>query len=67
LAIDPSFDDALDIAEIGHHIASVEGVGPDFDFRNRVVAMRVLAHAVVIEESMAVAELNPLGDRVHSQ
>jgi hypothetical protein len=29
------------------------------------VAVRVLAHPVIIEQAMAVAEFDPLGDEVH--
>ena len=65
LAIDPAFDDPLDVAEIHHHVAVVEAVGADVDLDRRVVAVRVLADAVVVEQPVAVAELDPLGDEVH--
>ena len=35
------------------------------DLDHRVVAVRMLAHAVVVHQAMAVAELDPLGDGVH--
>ena len=39
--------------------------GAHLDLRGRVVPVRVLADAVVVEEPMAVAELDALGDGVH--
>src|SRR5215208_7478728 len=60
--INPALDDALDVAEIADHVAIVERAGAHFDFRDRVVAVRVFADAVVVEQAMAVAELELLGD-----
>ena len=65
LAVDPAFHDPLDVAEIAHHVARVELRRPDFDLRDRVVAVRVLADAVVVEQPVAVAEVDALGDGVH--
>ena len=65
LAIDPPFDDPLDVAEVHHHVAVVEAVGADVDLDGRVVSVRMLADAVVIEEPVAVTELDPLRDEVH--
>src|SRR5207245_4392101 len=63
--IDPPFHDALDVAEIADHIASVELAGAHFDFRHGVVSVRVLANAVVIEQPVPVTEVDPFGDRIH--
>src|SRR3954471_24928784 len=60
--IDPALDDTLDVAEVADHVAIVECAGAHFDFRDRVVAVRVFADAVVVEQPMAVAELDLLGD-----
>src|SRR4029079_13831147 len=65
LAIDPALDDALDVAEVADHVALVERVGAHFDFGDGVVPVWVLAHAVVIEEAMAVTEIDTFGDRIH--
>ena len=65
LAIDPALDDPLDVAEVAHHVAAVERVGAHFDFRDGVVAVRMLADAVVVEQPMAVAEVDALGDGIH--
>ena len=65
LAIDPALDDPLDVAEVADHVAVVERAGPHLDLRRRVVAVRVLADAVVVEQPMAVAEVDFLRDRVH--
>ncbi len=66
LPIHPPFDYSLDVAEIGHHVARIQRVGLYLDFGNGVVSVRMLAHTVVVEQPMAVTELNLLGDRVHS-
>ena len=65
LAIDPALDDALDVAEVADHVAAVERAGAHFDFGDRVVAVRMLADAVVVEQPMAVTEIDALGDRIH--
>ena len=67
LAIDPALDDALDVAEIADHVAVVERVGAHLDLRDRVVAVRMLADAVVVEQAMPVTEVDALGDRVHTR
>ena len=65
LAIDPALHDALDVAEVGDHVAAVEPIGAHLDFGDGVVAVRMLADAVVVEQAMAVAELDALGDEIH--
>ena len=61
LAVDPPLDNPLDVGKIADHVAAVERAAGDFDFGHRVVAVRMLADAVVIEQAVAVAELNLLG------
>ena len=41
-------------------------VGLDFDLRDGVVAVRVLADAVVVEQAVAVAEVDALGHGIHA-
>ena len=65
LLVDPAFHDSLDVAEIADHVAVVERPGPDFDLSGRIVAVRMLADAVIVEQPMTVAELNTFGNRVH--
>ena len=65
--VDPALDHTLDVAEVAHHIAIVERARADFDLGNRVVAVWMLANAIVIEQSMAVAELDFLGHGVHGR
>ena len=67
LAIDPALDDPLDVAEIADHVAVVEPIGADFDLGDGIVAVRMLADAVVVEQPMAVTEVDALGDRVHNR
>ena len=65
LLVDPALDDALDVAEVADHVAVVERAGPDLDLGGRIVPVRMLADAVVVEQPMAVTELDSLGDGVH--
>ena len=60
LAIDPGLHDPLDIVEVGHHVARVERLGLDLDFSDGVVSVRMFADAVVVEQPMAVAEVDTL-------
>jgi hypothetical protein len=62
LFVDPALYNPLDVTEIAHHVARVELPGADFDFRYRVMAVRMLAHTVVVEQPMAVAEIYAFGD-----
>ena len=66
LAIDPAFDDALDVAEVGTPCCGCRGVSVRTSISaERVVAVRMLADAVVVEQAVAVAELDALGDEIH--
>ena len=65
LPVDPALDNALDIAEIADHVAVVERARPYLDFRHRVVAVRVLADPVVVEQPVTVTEVEAFGDRIH--
>ena len=60
--VDPALDDALDVAEVADHVAIVERSRPHFDLRDGVVAVRMLADAVVVEQAVTVAELDLLGN-----
>jgi hypothetical protein len=64
-AIDPTFHDTLDVAEIGDHIPAIQPICSDFHFNDSVVTMRMFTDAVVIEQPMPVAELDALGDEIH--
>ena len=65
LAVDPALDEALDVGEIGDHVALVELIGADVDFDDGIVAVRVLADAVVVEQPVTVAEVDALRDEIH--
>ena len=62
LAVDPALDDPLDVAEVADHVAVVERAGAHLDLRHGVVAVRMLADAVVVEQPVAVAEIDTFGD-----
>ena len=66
LSVNPAFDDALDVAEIAHHVPAVERTGSDLDLGDGVVTVRVLADPVIIEQPVAITEFDALGDGVHS-
>lgn len=61
-AVDPSLHHPFDVGEIADHVATVERTRPDFNLRDGVVAVGVLADTVVLEEAMTVAEFDFLGD-----
>ena len=65
LAVDPALHDALDVREIRDHVAAVEPIRAHVDLDDGVVAVRMLADAVVVEQPMAVAEVDALGDEIH--
>ena len=44
----------------------VEPIRPDVDLDDGVVAVRMLADAVVVEQPVAVAEIDALGDEIHA-
>src|SRR5260221_2544953 len=63
--VDPALDDALDVAEVADHVAIVERPRADFDFRDGILAVRMLADSVVVEQPVAVTEVDAFGDGVH--
>ena len=64
LLVDPALDDALDVAEVADHVAVVERAGADLDLGGGIVPVRMLADAVVVQQPMAVAEFDALGNGV---
>ena len=62
LAIDPAFHQPLDVGKVRHHVAAVELVGADVDLGDGIVSVRMLADAVVVEQPVAVTEVDALGD-----
>ena len=65
LAVDPALDHPLDVAEVADHVAVVERAGAHLDFGHGVVAVRMLADAVVVEQAVAVAEVDTFRDGRH--
>ena len=65
VGIDPAGDDPLDVGEVEHHAAVVKLLGLDGDDGVAVVPMQVAALAVVVEQAMAVAEVDFSGDAEH--
>lgn len=55
----------LDIVEVDDHAALIERLGAELNLHFRVVPMQEPALAVVIEQAMAVAEMDFFGDGVH--
>jgi hypothetical protein len=62
MRVDPAFHNPLDVAEITHHVARVELRRPHLDLRDRIVAVRVFADTVVVEQPVAVTEIYLFGD-----
>jgi hypothetical protein len=48
------------VAEVADHVAAIQRAGTNFDLGERIVAVRMLTDAVVVEQPVAVAELNAL-------
>src|SRR5207248_7897482 len=44
--VNPPFHDALDIAEVAYHVPIVQRTSTHFDFRDRVMAVRMLADEI---------------------
>mgnify|MGYP003694255051 CR=1 FL=1 len=65
LFVDPGLYDSLDVCEIAHHVATVERGRLNFNLGDCVVAVRMFADAFVVQQSMAVTEVDALGDRIH--
>ncbi len=65
-AVDPALDDALDVAEVGDHVAAVEFGRAHVHFDDGVVPVRMFADAVVVEQPVSVAEIDALRDEIHS-
>jgi hypothetical protein len=55
----------LDVAEVADHVAVVQRAGAHLDFRHGVVAVRMLADAVVIEQPVTVTKIDTFRDGVH--
>ena len=66
LAIDPALHDSFDVAEIDDHVSRIETVGLNVDLDDGVMAVRMLTDTLVVHQPMAVAELDPLGNGVHT-
>jgi hypothetical protein len=56
--IDPILDETLDVAEIDDHVAPIQRLRTDLDLGDRVVAVRVFAQTVVVEQAMAVTKFD---------
>ena len=64
--VDPSADDALDVGKIEDHAALVELLRLDHDHRPAVVAVQIAALAGVIQQAMAVTEVDFASDSKHA-
>ena len=65
LTVDPAFDDVLEVAEVTDHVTVVERGRPNLDLSDGIVPVRMFADTLVVQQAMAVAEVDPLGDGVH--
>ena len=62
--IDPGFDHLVDVAEIDDHAPVVQMVAGDLHFNPAVVAVEVTAFPLIVEQAMAVAEIDVFSDSV---
>ena len=58
-------DDAFDVVEVADHVPVVERRGAHLDLGNGIVTVKVLADAVVVQKTVAVAEVNSFRDGIH--
>ena len=56
--VDPAADDPLDVIEIEHHAVRVEPRGIERQNRPTVVPVQMAALALVIQQPMAVTEVD---------
>jgi hypothetical protein len=66
LFVDPSLHDTLDVAEVADHVAIVERARSNLNLGDGVMAVRMPANAVVVEQPMAVTEIDALGHGIHT-
>ena len=62
--IDPGLDHLVDVAEIHDHAPVVQMIADNFHFNSAVVAVEMTTLPLVVEQAMAVAEIDVLGDSV---
>ena len=62
--IDPGLDYRVDVAEVDHHAPMVETLAGDLHFNSAVVAVEMATFPLIVEQAMAVAEIDVLGDSV---
>ena len=65
--VDPGLKDLLDLRKVAHHSFFIESFGAQLDFHLAVVPVKIAAFAVIIQQPMAVAEMNFLRDPEHFQ
>lgn len=65
VGIDPGLHNPFDFAEVDDHTKFVELFAFNGDDRDAVVAVQVATLAGVVEQPMAVTEVNFAGDSVH--
>ena len=62
--IDPGLDHLVDIAEIHDHAPVVQVLADNLHFNPAVVTVEMTTLSLVVEQAMAVAEIDVLGDSV---
>ena len=65
MLVDPGLDAVSHVAEVGDHAHVVEGVRGEADFDAPVVPVGLVALALVVDESVAEAEVDVFDDFVH--
>lgn len=56
--VNPGLHDLVDVSEINYHASVVELLRHDFDFDFAVVPVKMLALAVVVDETMPIAKMD---------
>ena len=62
--IDPGLDDLVDVAKIDDHAPMVEMLADNLYFNSAVVAVEMTTFPLIVEQAMAVAEIDVFSDSV---
>jgi len=66
MGVDPLLDRHFDLIEVAHHPFPIQPLGGELDCHLAIVSVEILALALVVQEPMAVAEVDGACDPVHA-
>ena len=60
VGVDPSLDKVTHVAKVHDHAESIQRIGLNIHFEERVVSVQVPTLAVVVQQTVTIAELDSL-------